>query len=50
MKVDRSQFEAIIENLLGQKPVSRENQKTGTRKSSGTIIAPKPSRGPQSTA
>jgi hypothetical protein len=42
MKVDRAQFEAIVSDLLKQKPATRARQRTGKRKTSATIIPPKP--------
>jgi hypothetical protein len=41
VKVDRRQFESIVGNLLKQKPATRDQEKTGTRKHSGKIIQPK---------
>jgi hypothetical protein len=43
--VDRAKFEAIVANLLKQKPATRAQQGTGTRKSSATIIPPTPESG-----
>jgi hypothetical protein len=43
MKVDKAQFEAVINNLLKSPPVKRSEAKTGQPKT-GKIIAPKPTR------
>jgi hypothetical protein len=42
MKVERRQFEPIVGNLLQQKPATRDQQKTVTRKHSGKIVPRKP--------
>jgi hypothetical protein len=42
VKVDRGQFESIVGSLLRQKPATREQQKTGSRKTSGSIILATP--------
>jgi len=43
MKVDRKQFEAVVNNLLKTPPVPRSEAKTGAPKT-GKVIAPKPTR------
>lgn len=48
VKVDRRQFESIVGNLLRQKPATRDQEKTGTRKTSGKIIPPRTAPGPDS--
>ncbi len=52
VKVDRRQFESIVDNLLKQKPATRDQEKTGSRKHSGTIIPPRtaPSQDSQPTS
>mgnify|MGYP001605714036 CR=1 FL=1 len=43
MKVDKTQFTAVVNNLLKTPPVPRAEAKTGQPKT-GKIIAPKPTR------
>jgi hypothetical protein len=45
MKVDRQKFEALVRRLLEQKPVKQESLKTGAKKTTATIIPPKPQPG-----
>ena len=42
MKVNKEQFEQLVQRLLDQKPEKRESLKTGEKKKSATIIAPRP--------
>jgi hypothetical protein len=43
--VEREKFESIVSNLLKQKPATRDQQKTGSRKTSGKIIPSTPQSG-----
>lgn len=36
--IDKTEFERIVNNLLAQKPMKREDAKTGRAKESGKII------------
>jgi hypothetical protein len=42
MKVEKQKFETLLRKLLEQKPSKRESLKTGEKKTSATIIPPKP--------